>query len=245
MSNRLQSVINFSQAVTEPILKSAKGGITELNTAQLADIRNNYLEIIELPDAKEQLQSVAEDIKNEYLKENNIEEQPPDDIELYIVDNGHSFSYTSDKQMILIGAKPWCDVRIGGMGVSRLHVVLFVLPDNKIAAVDVGSFNGVKTYFRSNEKPLVHSVQYNRNILIFDQNETFALSLYNTTVTCCPKKCIICADKPRDMRFNCGHLLCCAEDAQRVKDKFKSCPYCQKFITGWHKDLPFATNVRV
>jgi len=38
--------------------------------------------------------------------------------------------------------------------------------------------------------------------------------------------CIICEEEPREMRFECGHAICCSICVAQVVHTLKRCPTC-------------------
>jgi hypothetical protein len=126
----------------------------------------------------------------------------------------------------LIGRSHSCDLRLTSDQVSRIHVVLFVIPKNRVIAVDLGSRCGITVTSRSDAtKPLQSSTMGKRAVLTFSWHEAFALLLGDATVNFAwSKMCLICLERPRALRFaECGHLVICAACAAGLRD----CPLCR------------------
>lgn len=141
----------------------------------------------------------------------------------------HQLYQFKDKQVILVGRHIGCDVLFNINGTSRLHTMVFPLPQfGKILVVDVGSLSGVETLKRSSEQPLRHSRPTNREVLILDWNEVAVFKLGDTQICINPRECVICFDRPRHVTFNCKHFLVCVDCASKIT----LCPLCRTSITN-------------
>lgn len=132
-------------------------------------------------------------------------------------------TYSCTKELILIGRYSGCDIQLKQNVTSRLHAMIFILPE-KIVVVDVGSFFGIVTKERSSGKELVDSLPNKRAVLFFDRNETVILSLGIEEICINPKECIVCMEESRNCRFNCNHWVTCDKCAAKLQE----CPICRK-----------------
>lgn len=107
-------------------------------------------------------------------------------------------------------------------GVSRCHAWFFINSVGNIIVVDPGSLNGIITIYRSSDRKKYSSSYHERRILEFSIDETFVLQLGHKTLKINPRECIICLERPRSLRFNCGHFCTC--DGCYVS----KCPICRK-----------------
>jgi len=41
------------------------------------------------------------------------------------------------------------------------------------------------------------------------------------------RTCVLCIDRDKNIKFNCGHVVACSECAQKIND----CPVCRQPIT--------------
>ena len=140
------------------------------------------------------------------------------------------------KELTLIGRYVGCDIPLKQNITSRLHAMVFILPNiNKIIVVDVGSFFGIVTKERSSSEKSVHSLPNMRNVLFFDLNETVILSLGMEDICINPKECVVCMEEARNCRFGCNHWVTCTNCASKLQD----CPICRKPIDG--RQVMYAT----
>ncbi len=152
-----------------------------------------------------------------------------------------------------------CDVKLikEHNGSSRLHAIVYFYPNhyvpnvtdpNKgvILVVDVGSMEGIRTISRPSGKPKVDSLPRNRNILIFEWNESAVLQLATEKIVLTPKTCIICLSEPRTKKFQCGHYLTCETCALRLFQQHSpTCPICRAPIINIQDHTGLRTNAFV
>ncbi len=132
---------------------------------------------------------------------------------------------------------------------SRVHVVVVPLEDTLVLC-DVGSLAGFRITER-NDNPGADadadaaaaapppprreanedvSAPGQRRPLLVGASETAVVQLEprGRTVVINPRDCLICCDVAREVRFNCGHFVCCSVCARRVA----RCPVCRTPIVS-------------
>jgi len=95
--------------------------------------------------------------------------------------------------------------------------------------VDGWSFHGTSIVGRaSSHLGLECSVPKHRAPLFIPANESVTVSLGPyATFTINPKRCVVCMDNARDVRFSCKHCVACNECAAKLQE----CPVCRKVIS--------------
>ena len=123
---------------------------------------------------------------------------------------------------------------------SRLHSIVYVYVD-KIVVIDLASLNGTVAV-NATKGSTVHSKRKDRKIIAFDRTDTVGIEIsslhgYRSNITgpsivFNPKPCIICMDRPRQIKLNCGHAVCCNNCYQKIMRTPSSiggqvCPTCR------------------
>jgi hypothetical protein len=191
--------------------------------------RQHYEEIIKLTQWKQLLILTAEklvkDLKLENHKQSNTE---------FTIAVNNKIIKINDK-VFTIGRASENDIQLTDDCISRLHIIVFVLPFN-LVVVDLASFIGTKTISRSSNKTLKHSEPNERNILIFDRGETVELKLADDQIVLFPKECVVCMNKSRSITLGCGHYALCKDCYEKIKNDNNECPLCRKFIVSVEYD---------
>mmetsp|Transcript_21161 Transcript_21161/g.18653 ORF Transcript_21161/g.18653 Transcript_21161/m.18653 type:complete len:450 (+) Transcript_21161:299-1648(+) len=100
--------------------------------------------------------------------------------------------------------------------------------DNKIEN------NIINKKYKKRDNKLISSFPKQRNILQYNINDTIHLKLgkdeYGTDIIINPKLCIVCMEKARVLRLNCGHQVLCHQCYNKIKQNMYSsqCPICRK-----------------
>merc|ERR1711879_193840 len=116
--------------------------------------------------------------------------------------------------------------------ISRLQFVLYFLEDCCLV-LDCWSIAGTRTTSRSSDEECLESTPTSRRLLTFGKNETFALEVGACCkITVNAKVCICCCDRPREVRFDCGHSHCC----RRCANELNRCPICRAQVL--HRIVP-------
>ncbi len=196
---------------------------------QSDELREAYLQIIEKPDWKKQMEDSAVMISQDLMNDLLLREVK--ETRFTIAHSGNLYEFDSKvSKFITIGRMKDCDILFNGYGsglTSRLHAMIMPLPQFGIyLVVDMGSYYGIDTLKRSSGKALISSHIKSRNILVFDWNEVAIFRMGSEKIGINPKECLICFEKPRDTTFNCGHHTVCAMCADRIN----RCPICREVI---------------
>lgn len=246
-----------SQAFAQDIyLSSQRNCRTERSAIdrEQQNMRQIYEQRIEQPDWKEFFCEVGEALLAEY-KRNNRADFPIDISEEKGIYYGDQFfQFPICQRVVLIGRKEGVDILIPRNGISRLHLILFQLPEfNMKIIVDVGSLRGLKTVCRAERKQLVHSKPHERNVLVFGWSEPVVIQLgYDDAeprqhLTFDGKDCLICMQKARSKTLSCGHFVSCADCLEAVVKSTRCCPICRQPIDskGIMSGVHYQTNVYV
>ena len=143
--------------------------------------------------------------------------------------NGKLYTFPIETKMITLGRFPECDIKYEDNGTgnnSRIACMIYLCREtSEIALIDMGCFFGWDVV---EDTKIKKSRPHNRKILYKDWGTPFVLVHQDQTFYFQPKMCELCAEKPRETRFNCGHKLCCKDCAVKLKDG--TCPWCRKQI---------------
>jgi len=207
------------------------------------ELRRTYEKIIESPDWKQQFTDASNLIITDLKEGKEVHQVNNKMIFIAVHDRLYEFD-TGDKKYIMVGRKPGCDVLFNEIpynGTSRMHTIIFPLPELKmIIVVDMGSLSGITTHKRSSdEKQCVSSLPKSRNVLIFDWEEIVILRMGQVQVAINPKDCVVCMVNPRNMTFGCGHHCTCHDCSQKIT----TCPICRAVIDKSNRGFREATNV--
>jgi hypothetical protein len=136
-----------------------------------------------------------------------------------------------DKDVFSIGRSPLCDLQVNtdDKSVSRLNCWVFNLP-NFVAIVDGWSLAGTALVDREcSDEELLASKPRARRVFVVPHGEAATLRLgLRTQITLNPKMCIICHERPRAVRLQCGHPAFCAACADAPS--LPSCPLCRAVL---------------
>ena len=142
--------------------------------------------------------------------------------------------YSAKGCVLTVGRYKECDICTGyqDLTISRIQCFILVIDDSLII-LDGWSYGGTKTIQVNGKKHnLKNSIPNNRYILRFNKDDTIHLQFGETKVDLIinPKPCIVCMDKSRVIRNECGHLiLCngCYHDIISKADSKSLCPICR------------------
>jgi hypothetical protein len=113
--------------------------------------------------------------------------------------------------------------------ISRCHVIVASI-NNELYVIDPGSLLGIRTVKRGLDLPLEFSVQHNRKVLKFQENEPFILKIgYCDIGFNLPKDdiCCVCLFLPASIRYQpCNHCVICSVCSEQIT----SCPVCRENI---------------
>ena len=234
---KASSTLYTSLVKTTQTLNNYSEVAYELRDNYADEMRSNYLEIFDkcendrniTTNWKDEFKMIAENIKKVNIQ--NLEEidEPPQNYSITIYQNGKTYTF-EDKDMIICGKKTGCDICMKGYGTSRLHFILIPLPRYGVVMVcDMGSFYGIQTKERSSGQTLINSYPNQRNVLLFDWNESFILFCGGSEITIKPKECIVCFEKSREIVLKCGHNLMCRSCFKKMSKNGKIiCPICRQ-----------------
>lgn len=220
---------------------------TQIGEKDQEEIRSAYLEIIEHRNWRGMIIEIAKRLQREVIPH----AIPDHDFAVLMhvtpsakhPDVREKTIEVSD-QVVTIGRKYGNNLEISthNIELSRLHCVIFALMD-KLVVIDPGSLMGIKTIERSSDARKINSLPDDRHVLVFNKNESFVLELAGLRITISPKTCIICMERMRGVRFNCGHCICCADCSRYIIASDKRCPLCKKNIERVKTSRPVSTYV--
>lgn len=216
-------------------------------TEGISELRANYLKICDSGNSSTWIKDQFLQIKNKmletYFEINKFEPVENINKEKIVIDHDSKLiEYEYEKDVILIGRHCFCDIVFPPFCdyLSRLHAIVVVLRNiNKIFVIDVGSILGIKTTKRTSDKPLKNTKE--DSILEFDLNESFVLQFGDRNITFHPKECIICCEKARSQKYNCGHFVACESCSKNLRD----CPICRKSISQMIPGIEFVTKFQL
>ena len=135
-------------------------------------------------------------------------------------------TFSTQTSAVLVGRRPGCDVHFDANNFSRLHALVYPLPETRqLLLVDVGSFHGIVTRRRQRaDEGLPQSVANARAALLFGIDERVVLSLGSRTLALNPKRCLVCLEAARSRLFEaCRHFVVCAACYAALR----ACPLCR------------------
>ena len=150
--------------------------------------------------------------------------------------DGRLFSFSTD-QVVTIGLPGYANDIETDAG-SRMHCIILPVVD-ELYLCDVGGKFGFSVTERSTSergmpaRAIDCSRPHARRVLRVGIRETAVVQLVpsrrrgpgSTAVVLNPKVCTICLDKPREVRFECGHYVCCRSCSQQLRQE--RCPICR------------------
>ena len=130
-------------------------------------------------------------------------------------------------------------IQLDGEDISRVQCVIFIV-GTKIMILDTWSLYGTITK-HCKTRETYSSIQGKRNLIAYNIDETFELTIGSYNITINPdedkiksphtekteEKCCICLDKPRTIRLPCGHACMCEDCAREVMASTAKCPICR------------------
>lgn len=245
MENQLSmSVQTLSSIISSMTTTSMLTNNTTQSRETTEAIRGAYEKIIILDNWKDKFEKIADGIINNIIKDmaktHATTEFVKFDTVITIACSAQLYDFDLGKKCITIGTNKNCDIELlGNLGCSRLHTMLFPLPQLGIfVLIDLGSATGIKTRKRSSQKQLINSLPNQRNVLIFDWNEIVVLDLGNQIIAINPKTCVICFEKPRNKQFGCGHYSTCNVCSAIIN----FCPICLKPKKEMQETYAIQTN---
>nr|QBK88805.1 MAG: C3HC4 type zinc finger protein [Mimivirus LCMiAC01] len=205
------------------------------------NMRAIYLKNIEEPNWKDFFNKLGEKIKNKLEDDMMVDEESLTCSPYSISMDGKTYELT--KSVIIIGRYKECDIIIPqkNHNSSRVHAVVFVQP-NRVIVIDPGSFIGIKTMRRSENKPLEHSIPRNRKPLVFSRTERFILN-FGVPISFLPKICIVCMDRPREILEKCNHFLLCGRCHDKWRREGGTCPICRAIMENGRVTHEFQTCI--
>ena len=128
-------------------------------------------------------------------------------------------------QIFTVGRSDWNDFVLPDNNVSRLHFVAFCYPGG-VVLVDGWSFHGTAMTGRENQGlGLDTSVPQSRAPMFIPHGESVTVSVGPyATFTFNPKRCVVCMENARDVRFSCDHCVSCSSCAHKLRE----CPVCRQ-----------------
>lgn len=146
-----------------------------------------------------------------------------------------------DKDVFSVGRLDICDVtvpRSNGEDVSRIHCWIFNLSGG-IVVVDGWSLAGTSLVDREgNDKDYPKSLPHQRQAFIIPHGEAATLLIGRSMkVTLNPKLCVVCLERPRSVRLECGHQAFCLDCMRQQSDHvrcIRACPLCRAPVLPYH-----------
>ena len=235
-SEKLYMSTLVSSVLRKTINEYALSTTTHMSVDDEETLRSAYLKIIESPDWVATFTETGRALISEQMKitppaEGGPGPSAPEALTIAVNKQLYSFS----KEVVLIGRKQGNDIKLPDPGVSRLHVLIFLLPsEDMYLVVDIGSLCGFRTLARSGEGPLYRSKPQAREVGIFKWRETATIQMENLTFAFNPKDCVVCLENKRGVTFDCGHHVVC----EACNSQLEKCPICRAVIHA--RDFEFA-----
>lgn len=190
-------------------------------------IRRSYLAIIQRSTWRAELLDIAHSIVLTTPME-TCEEVPEPEEHWSVSIKYQGQVQTLGSMIATVGRNPNNDILLNekSLGSSRLHCVIFALPEKRrLLVADVGSCAGVQLTERSGPEKLSSSLPKRRKPILLQWGETAVLKLAEETLVINPKECVICCVETREVRFACGHFVCCRACSKSLGG---NCPICRK-----------------
>lgn len=150
-----------------------------------------------------------------------------------------------DKEVFSVGRLDLCDVTVPAStkanDVSRIHCWIFNLSGG-IVVVDGWSLAGTSLIDREgNDKEYPKSLPNERQAFIIPHGEAATLLIGKSVkVTLNPKLCVVCLERPRSVRLECGHQAFCLDCMLQHLDHvpcIRACPLCRAPVLS-HRIVP-------
>ena len=150
--------------------------------------------------------------------------------------------------VVTIGRNPECDVVISGTNrsfVSRLQAIIITgnNPNGEQYYIVIDFWSLVGTTIKAPNSPDSTSDSNNRSLLMLRAvpGATIQIAYKNTKigVKFYARECVVCCERPREVRFGCGHAVSCNQCASQLTD----CPICRTPILALNESMGFNTNV--
>lgn len=188
-------------------------------------IRQEYLKIIEKFDWNIQMKQKSEILCNELKTSGwSFDIKISEPILIYVDGN----LIELNNSINLIGRHPKCDILLKDIIISRLHAVIIMAndPNNipRIIVIDFWSLYG--TTIMSPNNPTKTTNNKKRSLLILDSVPGASIHIDKYKIRFHVRECIICYERPRECRFQCGHSIACSQCATHIT----RCPLCRSDI---------------
>ena len=154
------------------------------------------------------------------------------------------------KPVFTIGRSTRCDIPLSRSGsnncfVSRLQAVVIVgnNPNGQHYFIVIDFWSLMGTTIKAPNSPDSTSDSKKRSLLMLGsvpgakiqitcENTKFDVKFY-------ARECVVCCERPREVRFGCGHSISCNHCASQLTD----CPICRTPIRALNESMGFNTNV--
>lgn len=237
-----QSCFHFGSEQKQPPLSSV--GLSERH---LSDIRDNfYLKIIDRPDARSLILERFGQIIDSMIRSKQYTKYDPEkDGPINVFKDGKPIHQIA-AQIATYGSSSWNDLVVGSTltGVSRVNgIIVFVKNASGeliMMVLDAWSLSG--SIVKSSDKKMsikAQSKDKDRRILLAKITDSMSLRLVTGSYTFSQvksKPCVVCYDKPRAVRFACGHGVACEPCSKHLS----VCPICRFSI---HRPSPVSHQI--
>jgi len=224
---------SITDAYTKTIQTKTKMFDVTLENNQMHNIRETfYMTIIDKPNAKELLFTKISYIIEGLESTGTLKQYKPTELNpISVFKNEHNVANIT-QSVATFGQYSFNTIVEHTPGVSRIHAILVFMKDSndKIIMIVIDAWSKRGTYLlneshivskSSNEndrKILITHVDADSSVISFG-NEKY---VFRTT----DRACIVCMERIRNVRYDCGHGVVCSE----CNKGLKLCPLCQKFI---------------
>jgi hypothetical protein len=144
--------------------------------------------------------------------------------------------------ILFIGRHNGCDILlpIDELGVSRLNAVVIVAQDpngeQNFIVIDFWSVSGTSISLLKTPGSQQFSGPNKRSLLVLRSVPGAAIHVLNHIIRFNVRECLICFERPRTRRYNCGHSVACGVCITR------KCPLCRKHVDDINFTNGFVTN---
>lgn len=160
----------------------------------------------------------------------------------------NSILYEVTGSIITIGRSTKCDITISGpykCFVSRLQAVVIAgnNPEGHRYFIVIDFWSLMGTTIKAPNSPDSTSDSKKRSLLMLRSvpGATIQIACENTKIDLkfYARECVVCCERPREVRFGCGHAVSCNQCASQLTD----CPICRTPILALNESMGFNTNV--
>lgn len=252
MSSNSDQLMQFSQSISTNIhnmsrvqknpSQDSKADDTVIKT-NLQSLRDRYLEIFNLQSSKKEepkwwidvFRNTGDEMVHLMKKDYASKVVCDRDWCVNVKCMDKTYKFKEDHRVIMVGRNHGCDIQLKDRDVSRLHALIYLLPEiSKIAIVDVGSLNGI---IMTSSSDL--SLKRRTVMLDFDEFGKFCVGTIEFAVNM--KTCVVCFENLRDLMFDCGHYVACKE----CSNLLSNCPMCRKPIVTKKVRLENVTHLAI